>query len=512
MTAPASLSSKTLTGAMWMVLWRMVTRVLGLASTLVLARLLMPADFGLLAMASTFAASIESLSQVGLQDALVRHIADDRRLFDTAFTLQAGRALVTSAIIVVCAPAASWWFNEPRLLPMLLVLAAGSIVAGLENVGIIEFRREMRFDMQFKLLSIPRVLQVATTIPLALATQSYWALIVGIIVGKVARTVMTYRLHPFRPALRLAGWRELAGFSFWTWTTCVAAVVWDRCDPFVVGPVVGTARLGVYLLAFEVAILPVTELIAPAADALFAGFASAQKQGATSVQQAARVALLLLMGIVPLIVTISCASGYVVAALLGPKWMEAQGLAAILAWQCLFSPFSHVCSVALVAHGQVRLNFIGNVIASAIKLGALLITVALTSDLRVIAAVTAVCVAAESAVFLLLLTRVGDLRLRRVAGGVLRIALATGVTLVALRQSGFAWQPVTLPVIPALLEGGLIGGAVAAIYAATLAIVWFLSGRPVGPELDMAQLLTERLAFLSQRRLRPQDAQPRDAL
>jgi lipopolysaccharide exporter len=491
---------------MWLVLWRMVTRVLGLVSTLVLARILVPADFGLLAMASTFAAAIDSLSQLGLQDALVRHIADDRKLFDTAFTLQAGRAMVTSGIIVFAAPVASWWFNEPRLLPMLLVLAAGSIVAGLENVGIIEFRREMRFDMQFKLLSIPRLLQVATTIPLAIAMQSYWALMIGIIVAKLARTIMTYIVHPYRPALRITGWRELAGFSFWTWTTCVAAVVWDRCDPFVVGPVVGTARLGVYLLAFEVAILPVSELIAPAADALFAGFASAQKQGAASIQHAARVALMLLMGIVPLIVTISCASGYVVAALLGPKWLEAQPLIAILAWQCVFSPFSYVCSVALVAHGRVRLNFIGNVIASAVKLAALLITVSVTSQLTIIAAVTAACVAAESAVFLLLLTRVGDLRLRRVAGGVCRIALATGVTLIAVQQSGFAWQRIDMPVLPALIGGGLIGCAVAGIYAAALYGIWLMSRRPEGPELDMMKILSEHLTVFVVRKLRPRNA------
>jgi lipopolysaccharide exporter len=486
-----------------MVLWRMLTRVLGLASTLVLARLLVPADFGLLAMASTFAVAIDSLSQLGLQDALVRRVADDRKLFDTAFTLQVGRALVTSGLIALCAPIASWWFNEPRLMPMLLVLAAGTIVAGLENVGIVEFRREMRFDMQFKLLAIPRLLQVATTIPLAIAMQSYWALMIGIIVTKLARTVMTYIVHPYRPVLRIAGWRELAGFSFWTWATCVVAVVWDRCDPFVVGPVVGTTRLGVYLLAFEVAILPVTELIGPATDALFAGFASAQKQGVASIQQVGRVALMLLMGIVPLIVTISCASGYVVAALLGPKWLEAQPLIAILAWQCVFSPFSYVCGVALVAHGRVRLSFIGNLVASAVKLAALLVTVSLTSELAVIAAVTAACVAVESAVFLLLLTRVGDLQLRRLASGMGRIALATAVTLIAVQQSGFAWQRIDMPVLPALIEGGLIGCAVAGVYTVALYGIWLMSGRPDGPELDMMKIVAERLTGFVSRKLRP---------
>src|SRR5580704_14856155 len=100
-----------------MVAWRALTRVLGLASTLVLARVLVPADFGLLAMATSFAAGIEALSQLGLQDALVRH-PDGERLHDVAFTLQLARGLATGLVVALAAPLAAWWFAEPRLGPV----------------------------------------------------------------------------------------------------------------------------------------------------------------------------------------------------------------------------------------------------------------------------------------------------------------------------------------------------------------------------------------------------------
>jgi lipopolysaccharide exporter len=167
----ASLVRLTAIGATWMVAWRMVTRILGLASTLILARVLVPADFGLLAMATTFAAAVEAFSQLGLQDALVRHPRGEA-LMDTAFTLQVGRAILTSLLVALAAPAAAWWFEEPRLVPVLLILAVSSLVAGAENVGIVEFRREMRYDKQFILLSGPRLLQVAVTIPLALCCRA----------------------------------------------------------------------------------------------------------------------------------------------------------------------------------------------------------------------------------------------------------------------------------------------------------------------------------------------------
>jgi O-antigen/teichoic acid export membrane protein len=233
---------------------------------------------------------------------------------------------------------------------------------------------------------------------------------------------------------------------------------------------------------------------------LFAGFASAQRQGSSSVKIAPLVALALLMGILPLIITISCGSGYVVAALLGPKWAEAQGLIAILAWQGTFSPFSFVVSATLVANGLVRRNFIANVIASVIKLGALVTAVSLTERLDIVAAVTASCVAAESAVFMLLLKSTGQVRLRDVAGGFLRAMLSTAVTVFVLYEAGLAWQTVDMPSLPALAHGMLIGIVTLAIFTATLLVTWQLAGRPEGPEERLIGLLVPRIRLLLQRR------------
>jgi O-antigen/teichoic acid export membrane protein len=483
---------RTVIGASWLVAWRMVTRLLGLVSTLVLARVLVPADFGLVAMATTFAVAVEALSYLGLQDALVRH-PDSERLLDTAFTLQLGRATATSLVVAVAAPGAAWWFEEPRLVPVLLILAATSLISGAENIGIVAFRRDMRFDKQFLLLSGPRLLQVAVTIPLALLWQSYWALLAGIVISRLARAVMTYVVHPYRPRFRLTGWRELAGFSFWTWATSLASLVWDRCDPFVLGPGLGAGGLGVYLLALELASLPATELIAPAADALFAGFSSAQREGTNSTKLAPVVALALMMAILPLIITISCGSGYVVAALLGPKWAMAQGLVAILAWQGVFSPFSYVVSATLVANGLVRRNFLANVGASAIKLAALVTVVALTRRLEIVAAVTASCVACESAVFLLLLRGARDVRLRDIAGGFLRAMLATVVTVLVLYEVGLAFKSVSLGSVAAFMHGLLIGGVACLVYIAMLLSAWLIAGRPAGPELQLSNLILSKL-------------------
>ena len=480
---------KTAIGVSWLVAWRMLTRILGMLSTLVLARILVPADFGLLAMATTFSMAIEAMSQFGLQDALVRRPQEGRDLYDAAFTLQAIRALVTAALLAAGAPVAAWWFAEPRLMPVLLVLAATSVLTGFENIGIVEFRRELRFSVQFLLLAAPRLLQVAVAVPLALVWRSYWALLAGIVVARLARLVMTYLVHPYRPRLGLTGWRELFGFSFWIWASALAALIWDRCDPFVLGPAIGTARLGIYLTALDVAILPITELIAPAADALLAGLASAQRQGSSSVRAALPVASALLLVVAPIAITVSCAAADVVSVLLGPKWAAAGPLIAVLAGQCLFAPFSWLCTVTLVANGLVRHNFVANLLASLVRLAALAATVALTDRMEVIAAVTVAIVAAEVTIFVAVLCHAGEAGLRDVAGGLLRAMLAGAASIAVLMQAGLAWQMATTSYPEALGHGATIVVVTFVVFSAADVALWTASGRPAGPEARLLQLV-----------------------
>ena len=270
----------------------------------------------------------------------------------------------------------------------------------------------------------------------------------------------------------------------------MAGLVWDRCDPFVIGPAFGAARLGTYLQALELGSLPVTELVIPAADALFAGFSSAQRQGTASVSAAPAVSLALVTAILPLVITISCGAKDVVAVLFGPKWTDAQDLVAILAWQGAFAPFAFVVGVTLVANGLVQRNFIANVLASVIKLTALITTVSLTRRLDVLAWVAVGCVAGEAIAFLTLLPAGQGRWLRALMVGFGRAILAAGVTVLFLDELGLAWQTVGPTVMPALLHGMQIAGLGSATYVLVLFLVWLATGRPEGPERQVLHLVS----------------------
>jgi len=177
-----SLGRRATIGAGWVVAWRGVSRLLGVANTIILARLLVPADFGLVAMAITFETSLLMMSAFPVQDALLRRTEAGTDLHSVAFTIQAVRALLTSLIIAAAAPIAADWFSEPRLTLLVLALAATTAVNGLANIGMVEFQRELRFDVQFKLQLLSAMLQMLATLGTAWLTRSYWALVVGLAV------------------------------------------------------------------------------------------------------------------------------------------------------------------------------------------------------------------------------------------------------------------------------------------------------------------------------------------
>ncbi len=207
---------------------------------MLLVRLLRPEDFGLVALASSLIATIDMLSSVGAGDALIRATDPDRGMYDTAFTIGLLRGGVTATAIVAAAWPMGTWFGDERVTTVMLALAFGTVLSSLENIGIIDFRRDIAFDKEFVLNVWPRVISVAVTIVAALWLRSYWALVIGTLSNRLVRLPLTYRMSPYRPRLALRSWRHLVGFSFWSWAQSMQFLVRDRVDAFVIGRLMGT--------------------------------------------------------------------------------------------------------------------------------------------------------------------------------------------------------------------------------------------------------------------------------
>ncbi|HEY1505990.1 MAG TPA: oligosaccharide flippase family protein [Stellaceae bacterium] len=485
----ASIRERTLVGAGWMILWRIATRLLGFVSTLILARVLVPADFGLVAIAMTYIAAFDAFSIFGLQDAIIRSTDYDRAMLDTAFTLSVLRGLLNMLVIAGTAPLAAHFFDEPRLLPLLLVLSVFPAIEGTENIGIVEFRRDFRFEREFQLFLLPRLISVAFTIAAAILFHSYWVLPLGNLVLRLVRWVLTYWMHPYRPRWSIAAWHKLVGFSFWTWAATIADFGRDRSWMIVLGRFLNTFQVGVFMMAVEIGSLPLNEVVVPACRALFSGFTAARNETGGFGYALRRTVAVIALPILPASIGMSAVAGYIVDLTLGPQWVAS---GAVIAWIGASSPLamlSIIGSTAMLVSGHVRNNFVIGAAYAVIGIVVCVVS-AFYWGLAGVAVSRAALVAVEGIAYAAMTGRSVGVSGREWIGCLWRPALATAAMGMILWLSGFGWTSPTghadLAEILRCIDTMLLG---AGVYVVALLACWAVAGYPEGAETFVIGLI-----------------------
>ena len=155
---------------------RWATRALGLVSTIVLARLLAPEDFGVVAMAMVVVGFLEVFTQTGVDLALIRDANATREHYDTAWTFEILQGAGLALALLAAAPFATRYFGDARVLTVMQLLSLRAFIGGFENIGVVAFRRDMNFDREFWFGVFKKLCMVALTIGAAFVFRSYWAL------------------------------------------------------------------------------------------------------------------------------------------------------------------------------------------------------------------------------------------------------------------------------------------------------------------------------------------------
>ena len=339
-------------GTAWMISFRLLDRAVGMISMLFLARLLTPADFGLVAMATALIAFVELFGAFGLDIALIQRPGTTRAHFDSAWTMNVLIGTSVALLLLALAWPLAWFYDEPRLIALVAFLALGPLIQGSENIGVVAFRKELNFDREFRFLLAKRLLSFAITVCLALWLRSYWALAVGMVFGRFTGVGISYALHPFRPRWSLARAPELLHFSLWLVAQNLAVFLMERGPDFIIGKLAGARALGMWSIANEVSNLVGTELIAPMNRAALPAYSRLGADRATIGRAYVSVVGLVALLVSPLIFGLAALAPLVVAVLLGPEWHEAGPLISLLAFYGLTSIFLRTAHAPVLACGR----------------------------------------------------------------------------------------------------------------------------------------------------------------
>lgn len=483
-----SLGRKVAAAAGVMVAGRLAIRLISIFSTLILVRLLVPEDFGIIALASAIFAIADTLTATGYAILLVRRAAVDRDAYDTAWTMNLIRCLLLCVLVALTAPLQAWTFGEPRIAPVLLVISGTIALDGFMSIGLARLQRELRFDLLFRHQVAQRLLSFILTVALALILGNYWCLVLGNLAAKLITVPYSYLLAPHRPRFCLSHWREFFGFSKWMFcfNLCLAA---DGQSPnLTLGAAVGVAAVGSYNAAYQISATPVTEVAVPVRQPLYAGYARVQDDAVLLRHHFLDSLGLLAAVIIPLSVGISLVAPEVERIALGARWEGTAPLIVLCALYSLADSFAHFTFNVFTLKDRFRMlvvTYIGlvffrlPVILLGVWLGG---TVGLLVGMLVSASTNMVVWNWQAA--RLLGHRLSD-TVQRVWRSFTAAALMAVVVL-ATRQ----WVP---PDQAGLIDDtwrlAFLAGIGAAVHSITQAVLWRLVGRPAGPEERMTNIL-----------------------
>jgi len=344
-------------GSAWLVAARWGVRGIGLVSTIILARLLEPIDFGVIAMAMTAVGLISVLSQAGQNLAVIRHPDPNEEHFDTAWTMSICTGLIVAVLLFAIAPLAGWYYHEPRVVAVIRFLALAPLIEGFTNVGVtVGFQRSFQFRRDSAFILLRKFLLLALTIPLAVVLQSYWALAAGIVGSGVLAVVASYWMHSYRPHLRLTKFLEIWKYSLWILFSAIGEFLGAQIDQIILGRLGGPFYLGNYNVAEDLAAAPTNELTLPISRAAFPVYSALLQDPAHLAQ--AYLGVLSMTAVMALStgVGVALVADDMVTLVLGSNWTSASFLVPWLAIGAAMFGVGRSVNSLLSVTGNARLN------------------------------------------------------------------------------------------------------------------------------------------------------------
>lgn len=341
---------RTTHSAMLMVIAQLLSKSLDLLAVIVLARVLVPADFGLVALATSVMLIANSLTEIPVVEALIRNERLDQEDIHSAFTLTVLRGLVIAMIMFLIAQPLAILFDDERLRSILMVMALAPLIQGFSSPNVVYALKALNYGVVAKAQLIGKTASFVIMMVLAWFTQSYWALVAGLVTNPALTAIATHALAPYRPRLSTRRFGQILTFAGWVTLSRMVFTLNQQMDRFFVGAILGKTKLGFYSMAGDLSSLVTFMVATPITQPLFAAFS-------TMVEEPERLRSAYLRG-QQILFTVVAPIGFLFAALaepfvrlaLGEKWLETvpliHWLAPAIALQVLIIP-THALAMAM---------------------------------------------------------------------------------------------------------------------------------------------------------------------
>lgn len=321
-SASAGLLPRILRGSFWVLNGNVLNRGLTVARGVILARFLVPADFGMFNLANIVIGSVVMLGDMGGASFIVYHPENVDAYFPTAFWVNLCIATILGLGVAATSPLVARFYGRPQLVPILCVLAVALWLQAATCVHRNLLRRDLRFRRLALLDSVATLAMFVSAVILAWRGFGVWSFVLSTVAANAVSLILLLCVFPRLPARELSrdAIRAMLPFSGWY---VGQAVVWQlmfNVDNLMVGKLLGMEALGIYSVAYSYAMMPVTFIAATLANVVFAEMPRLYKipdQFWSTFRQTS----VLLSGLVcPIAAALFASAPDLIPLLFGPKW------------------------------------------------------------------------------------------------------------------------------------------------------------------------------------------------
>lgn len=345
-----------------------ITVAVQLVSTVILARILTPGDYGTLAMVTTITAFAALFRDLGLSSAAIQKKGLTTAQQSNLFWLNVLAGATLTAVIAASAPLVARFYGKTELLNVTLVLSLSFIITSLGTQHDAMLVRRMQFVRSSCARIAGALATLGVSVVCGLKGYAYWSLVWGTLAGATVTTLLLFLLSPFRPGLpnRGSGVRQLLGFGADVTAFNFVNYFSRNLDNILIGKFVGADALGVYGRAYQLLMFPIINLRAPIVSVAFPAMSQLDPQSDEFRSYYFELVRLLAWLTMPLMILMYVSSSDIIHIVLGPQWSGVAPIFSILAIVGFIQPIGSLRGLLLISSGQSRRNLYAGLIGSSI--------------------------------------------------------------------------------------------------------------------------------------------------
>lgn len=334
-----------------------IQRLLGIISMVVLARILTPEDFGMVAIVTLAVFFFETLTNLGAKQYISQAKHVDEEVVNSAWTLNIIIKLFCWLLLVFSAESIALFLEKPEMVNALYALSLILPVTCFSNPGMLLFIRDLNYGPQFKIMVSTKFISFCFVITYAVWQQTYWAMIWGSVISYFLPAIFSHFMTNHKQRLTLQNAKKQLSFSKWIIMNGVLGYSKSQTDSFVVSKFFSLETIGIYGMFKNLAMMPISLVIDPATEPLLASFSKSKRAGEILPYQINLAILVSFLFVCPLVTLFILFHHDVILLVLGEKWVENSIVLAALSPMLLSYTLVRVVSQLVIAKGKLSSLF-----------------------------------------------------------------------------------------------------------------------------------------------------------